>query len=43
MIQERATRGKVSNPTGRGGVSPMLEIEPLLVTFVICHRDSDLR
>jgi hypothetical protein len=27
---------QVSNPTGRGGVSPMAEIEPLLVTFVIC-------
>jgi hypothetical protein len=36
MIRERATRGKVSNPTSRGRVSPMAEIEPLLVTFVIC-------
>jgi hypothetical protein len=36
MIRDRASRGKLSNPKGRGGVSPMLEIEPLLVTFVIC-------
>jgi hypothetical protein len=38
MIRERATRGKVPNPTARGRVSPMLEIEPLLVTFVICMQ-----
>jgi hypothetical protein len=38
MIRERATRGKVTNPTRSGAVSPMLEMEPLLVTFVICLK-----
>jgi hypothetical protein len=36
MIRERATRGKVSNPTRSGRVTPMRGIEPLLVTFVVC-------
>jgi hypothetical protein len=36
MIRDRATRGIVSNLTVRGSVSPMREIKPLLVTFVIC-------
>jgi hypothetical protein len=34
MIRQRANTGKTL--TRRGGVSPMLEIEPLLVIFVIC-------
>jgi hypothetical protein len=35
MIRERAARGEASNPTSRGPVSPMAEIKPLLVAFVI--------
>jgi hypothetical protein len=38
MIRDRASRGKVLNPTTTGRVSPMAEIEPLLVTFVICMQ-----
>jgi hypothetical protein len=38
MIRERATRGRVLNPTSRGRVSAMEEIEPLLVTFLICMQ-----
>jgi hypothetical protein len=36
MIWERAARGSVPNPTRTGRVTPMEEIEPLLVTFIIC-------
>jgi hypothetical protein len=36
LIRQRAKKGNVSKQTRRGRVSPMLEIEPLLVTFVIC-------
>jgi hypothetical protein len=35
MIRDRATTGNV-NPTTTGRVSPMAEVEPLLVSFVIC-------
>lgn len=38
MIRDRASRGTVENPSGAGRVSPMAEIEPLLVTFVICMQ-----
>jgi hypothetical protein len=38
MIKERASRGQSRNPTGRGPSTPMLEIEPLLVTFCICMQ-----
>jgi hypothetical protein len=36
MIRQRANTGKASNLTRRGRVTPMIEIEPLLVSFVIC-------
>jgi hypothetical protein len=35
LIRQRAKKGNLSNLTKTGRVSPMLEIEPVLVTFVI--------
>jgi hypothetical protein len=38
LVRDRATKGCVSIVSGSGRASPMLEIEPLLVTFVICMQ-----